>query len=122
MDSYDFTDLWQELALTQYHNVEYSALKFFRSYPEIMRRYDIRDEYELHNLLKKLCQKGKIENISFGRMPMIEFGKVNREAQVSDMLRKIAPVTIQDFAAFYEYEYGVLPGTFMADFLKKEDG
>ena len=54
-DNYDYEELLKELNLNQYKDIEYSSLKFFRQFPEIMLDYDIRDEYELHNLLKKIC-------------------------------------------------------------------
>ena len=118
IESRDFTELFQGLALDQYNNVEYSSLKFFRDYSNLMKQYDIRDEYELHNLLKKLCQKLEFSNITFRRMPMIEFGRANRDAQVLNMLMQLAPVTLLDFAAAYEAEYGVLSTTVMGGFLK----
>jgi len=87
IESRDFTEFLRELALEQYNDVEYSSLKFFRDNPELMRRHDIRDEYELHNLLKKLYRKLGNDSINFNRMPMMEFGKADREAQVPLNLR-----------------------------------
>lgn len=54
---YDFKELLETLNLNQYKNEEYSTLKFFRMYPDLMEIYDIHDEYELHNLLKKYVLK-----------------------------------------------------------------
>ena len=53
ISGYDFSDFLETLNLSQYKNEEYSSLKFFKMYPDLMKMYDIRDEYELHNLLKK---------------------------------------------------------------------
>jgi len=116
--NYDFSEFWHELELQQYKNVEYSASKFLNEHLELMNKYDIRDEYELHNLLRKLCEKEKNEGITFGRMPMITFGEANRDEQVLDMLLQVAPVSIQDLAVFYEMEYGVLAKTFMSNHLQ----
>ena len=121
MESRDFTEFFQELALEQYHDIEYSALKFFRKHSELMKRYDICDEYGLHNLLKILCRKSGIKNIFFGRTPMIEFGKTNRDKQVVDMLMRLAPIKVQDFCDAYEAEYGVQAKTVSANFLKNID-
>ena len=41
------------LELTKYKNIEYSSLKIFRDNLDLMKEYDVQDEYELHNLLKK---------------------------------------------------------------------
>ena len=60
---YDFTELLETLNLNQYENEEYSSLKFFKMYPNLMELYDIHDEYELHNLLKKICSEDKYPKI-----------------------------------------------------------
>lgn len=39
-DNYDYEELLKELNLNQYQDVEYSSLKFFRQFPEIMLDYD----------------------------------------------------------------------------------
>lgn len=106
IDSYEYDDLFKTLNLNQYNNIEISALKLFRENPEVMREYDIQDEYELHNLLKKICPKDM--DISFKRMPNIEFGKADRDKQVMDLLLEMAPVTNTDLADAYEKQFGVL--------------
>ena len=116
--SYDFTIFFETLDLGQYHNVEYSTLKFFRAYPELMREYDIVDEYELHNLLKKICTPEAFPDMHFRRMPNIEFGEADRDAQVRDILLAMAPVTNVSLAEAYENEYGVLAKTVLANYLK----
>lgn len=62
IEAHDYTELLETLDLNQYHNVKLSTLKFIREYPELMQQYDIRDEYELHNLLKKLQTKSMLQN------------------------------------------------------------
>ncbi|HHX94502.1 MAG TPA: hypothetical protein GX691_01580 [Clostridia bacterium] len=121
ISEYDFSELLQALAFEQYSNVEYSTLKFFRDFPQVMRLYDIRNEYELHNLLKKLYRKIKNGCISFKRMPTIEFGEANRDMQVLDLLLKHAPVSIDDLAKAYEQEYGVRAETVKANYLRNFD-
>jgi DNA-binding CsgD family transcriptional regulator len=117
MASYDFTDLLKTLNLEQYQNVEYSTLKFFRLYPELMKTYDIHDEYELHNLLKKIVKKEEYPEVNFRRMPNIEFGKADRSNQVLDMLLSLAPITNNEFAKEYEEEYGVAENTVLANYM-----
>ena len=121
MNSYDFDKLFEILNLEQYRDVEYSTQKFFKMYPETMKEYDIRDEYELHNLLKKLCKNRSIKNINFARMPIIEFGHINRDEQVLNLLLTLAPVSNTDFAAAYEEEYGVGSATVLANYMKEFD-
>ncbi|GHU90450.1 hypothetical protein FACS1894202_10260 [Clostridia bacterium] len=115
-EQYDFTEFFDTLALEQYVDIEYSALKFLRDYPDIMEQYDIRDEYELHNLLKTMCAV-RYPAISFKRMPNIEFGTADRDMQVLNLLMQLAPISNNDFAAAYEREYGVLSGTVLANYV-----
>lgn len=118
---YDFTELLTTINLNQYDNIEYSALKFFQLYPELMKTYDIRDEYELHNLLKKICDKDKYPTINFKRMPNIEFGRADRDNQVMDLLLSLAPISNYDFAKEYEREYGVVANTVLANYMSNFD-
>lgn len=112
---YDFSELLETLNLNQYENEEYSSLKFFKMYPNLMELYDIRDEYELHNLLKKIYTEDKYPQIKFKRMPTIEFGMVDREQQVKDFLSLLSPISKQDFIKEYEDFYGVDSKTFSAN-------
>jgi hypothetical protein len=121
IQAYDYTDLFAQLDLNQYHDVEYSALKFYREYPDVMDEYDIQDEYELHNLLKKICTKEEYPELSFNRMPNIEFGTADRDRQVMEMLLTLAPITNTEFAMAYEEEYGVLAQTVLANYLHSFD-
>ena len=114
---YDFDELLKTINLNQYKNEEYSSLKFFKMYPNLMAMYDIRDEYELHNLLKKICTVDKYPQIKFGRMPSIEFGKVDREQQVKGLLSLLSPISKQDFIEEYENFYGVDSKTVSANYL-----
>lgn len=118
IDSYDFSELLAELNLNQYSDAEYSTLKFFNTYTELMRDYDIRDEYELHNLLKKICSKEKYPLLDFKRMPNIEFGVANRDNQVMELLLSLAPISNNDFAQEYESVYGVRANTILANYMK----
>jgi len=120
---YNFSDLnaqkiIEALNLTEFENVEYSTLKFFNEFPEIMDEWDLRDEYELHNLMKKMFQDNTELNISMARMPNIEFGKPDRDMQVLDILLQTAPIENYELAKVYESEYGVKAETALANYFK----
>ena len=117
IDAYDFTDLLDAFNLNQFLNIEISSLKLFRAYPEIMMDYDIRNEYELHNLLKKICSSDDYPTVSFNRMPNIEFGKADRDNQVLELLITLAPISKKDFGHEYEKEYGVAANTLLSDYM-----
>lgn len=121
MKVYNFKYLLESLSLNQYQNVEYSSLKFFRAYPELMEEYDIHDEYELHNLLKKICNKKDYPNIDFKRMPNIEFGVAKRESQILSLLSALSPISNNEFAQEYENVYGVRASTVLANYMKNFD-
>lgn len=118
INEYDFIEFVDELKFEQYKNVEISTLKMFVENKELMQRYDILDEYELHNILKKtsnIWNDSKKYDISFSRMPLVIFGKADREKQAIDLLYQVAPVTIEEYCEFYEMEYGMLARTVMAN-------
>ncbi|MBO4858242.1 MAG: hypothetical protein J5527_06995 [Treponema sp.] len=103
-EQYDFTELLETLNLEQYVDVLISTAKFFKSYPKLMKKYDIHDEYELHNLLRYLLEKKN--NITFHRMPGIEFGKADVEKQVIELLNENAPISPEKLSQLYENNYG----------------
>ena len=71
IQSRNYDNFLEKINLSQYDGLEISTLKIFRENPELMEQYDIHDEYELHNLLKKISDK--LDNkIKFTRMPTIE--------------------------------------------------
>lgn len=117
IDGTDFDELFDTLCLEQYENTEISTLKFIRDFPDLMKEYDIRDEYELHNLLKKACDPSRYNAIDFGRMPGIKFGNSSRASIARDMLFRLAPVSQDDLADALSEEYGFLPQSIKANWL-----
>lgn len=117
---HDYEELLSTLNLGEYEDIEISALKLYRDYPELMQQYDIQDEYELHNLLKKIWTEtsGKI---NFGRMPTIEIGTMDRNNQVLSLLLQYAPISGEDFADRYEEAYGIKASTVLANYMAAFD-
>lgn len=120
--SMDYQNLLDTLQLTAYSNVEISSRKFFCDYPEIMERYDIRDEYELHNLLKKLWAHGHYNDylddahrMTFGRMPTLKIGHTDRKKQVVDIIQEHGYISYMDLGCAIEEAYGVPQNTAMAN-------
>ena len=109
---HDFSDLISCIDLEQYENTEISTLKLFRDHPEVMQEYDIRDEYELHNLLRKIWPEDD-HRITFHRMPTIEIGKADREEQLLSLLLQYAPISSEELAQKYEEAYGARAATVM---------
>lgn len=106
------------LSLEKYQNVEISALKIFNDYNEVMDEWGIKDEYELHNLMKKVIGDKNDLGIKFLRMPNIEFGNADRDMQVLELLIQSAPIENYNLAKLYEIEYGVKVETALANYFK----
>ncbi len=106
----DYSDLIEIVTSKEYQNKELSTRLFFTNYPDLMQELDIRDEYELHNLLRKIFPK-KDKRIHFGKNPTLTIGQNNRDEQVRDLLLQYAPISAVDLAAKMEELYGFDPAT-----------
>lgn len=118
IDGQDYTELLDTLNLGSYENIEFSTVKFMRDYPQIMEKYDIRDQYELHNLLRKIVPEGSYHDFHCGRMPEIKFGKFDRDAAILDILIDNAPISMNDLARLINDEYGYDPLLVMSTYLQ----
>lgn len=92
-------------------NIEevFSATYFYKTNPELMKRIDIHDGYELHSLLKRLFEnnneiKYKIE---FLRQPIIGKKGLNVNSLVKRKWEKLTEcITVNNFAKKLIEEYG----------------
>lgn len=114
----EYDDFFQEIKLEEYQDIELSTLKIFRDYPEIMREYDIRDEYELHSLLRRICRTNTNLAVKFGKSPTITIGWADRDKQLLDLLKETAPINRKDFAKAYEDLYGAKAATVLGSYVK----
>ncbi len=117
IDGRDYTELFDALNMDAYENIELSTMKFVEDYSEIMEKYDIRDQYELHNLLRKVVPEGSFHDFHCGRMPMIRFGEFDRDAAILDILIDNAPISAVDLCAILHKEYGYDPSVVLANYL-----
>ena len=105
----DINAIVERIDLNKYTDVEISSKKILKENQDIFEEIGIRDEYELHNLLKKTINIWNADNkynVSFARMPAIVFGNANIENQVLNLLNSSAPISSKDFWKLYEEEYG----------------
>lgn len=117
IQSNDYDDLYDALSLNSYENTEISAKKLLSLYPEVMKQYDIRNEFELHNLLRKTGAEDKYPSLKLSRAPTLQFGKTDRDYLVFSMMINQAPVTPKDLSEAIEEEYGFLASTVMRSWL-----
>ena len=100
--------------LMQLLNIEpgiYSSELFFNNNPLLMKKIDIRDEYELHNLLKKIIYD---KNIIFSRMPDIYINCNNKYEYIKNIIQELAPIDIEQFIEIMRQNNGYKLATFRA--------
>ena len=110
----DYQELYDTIGIAGYYNTGLSTLYWMNNFPEIMKKYDIRDQYELHNLLKKTIPEGGFNDIRFDRMPGISFGLFDRDQMIYDTMVKHSPISADDLADIMYREYGYDRGTSMS--------
>ena len=113
----DFEPLIDLVFFGELEDVECSAamLMHLDGFPEVLEDLDIRNEYELHYVLSRYCPN--LGGVSFGRSPIIVFGKGNRNDQVLELIKELSPITASDLADAYSERYGVDSPTFKGSYL-----
>lgn len=91
----------------------YSTEAFFNDNPVLMKKLDIRDEYELHNLLKKRLSNYD-KNIIFSRMPDIFIHCKDKYKFVEEQIQELAPINVDDFVNYMYETYGHKATSFKA--------
>ncbi len=82
----------------------YSMKKIFRDNPELMMEIDIRTEYELHNLYRRLVD---VENVYYTRMPEFTIGNIEKKEFFIGLFQEYSPILLRDFVNYVEEEYGL---------------
>lgn len=115
----------QLINFKRYNDREISAKRILDDYRADMEEIDIRDEYELHNLLKRY-EEYVPDDVTFLRMPLIGIGKFDREGQLLDLLMATSPIDKEAFAEQYSDKFGVALETVKANYVpllkQYEDG
>lgn len=91
----------------------YSSELFYNNNPLLMKKLDIRDEYELHNLCKKVLGKFD-ESINYSRMPDIFIRCDNKLQFVEEQIQELAPINIDEFVKYIYKNYGHKMSSFKA--------
>lgn len=106
IDSRNYDELIELIDLPKYHNIRISTQKLMDENADLMEQYDIRDCYELHNLLNKIVNKNSCDNIDFRRMPHIQFGTFDPFATYEEIITCLTPITETEFLDYVYQEYG----------------
>lgn len=89
----------------------YSSEVFFNDNTLLMKKLDIRDEYELHNFLRKVLGSYD-ENIVFSRMPDIYIHCDDKMAFFEEKIQENSPISVDDFCEYIYTNYGHKKSTF----------
>ena len=116
-ESYDFDSFYKEINMSQYNGLVIDTNLLFRENKKLMRRYGIRDKYELHNVMKKTYHKRP--KIDFGRMSTLVVGKGDFDLQLYEIIDKYGPINGVELAKIIEKEYGFEPHSFLANVAKR---
>ena len=103
---YDYTLLLDTLDLSRYKNTERSTYKWIMDYPDLMKEYDIRDQYELHIILKAVVDRDTVHDIDFSRQPIIRFGTFDREKELKELLAEVSPIDTDSLVKVIQERYG----------------
>lgn len=116
VNSVDIEELSIKLGLPLYKDIEISTKLLYDKHRNLMKEMDIRDEYELHSLLKKRLPEVTGLVVDVQRMPLITFGTSDRKAQLLKTLQRLSPTTKDELAEEYSNEYGLEPITVKANY------
>lgn len=117
IDGLDYDELLETLNLDSYENIELSTMKFIEEYPDVMKKYDVRDQYELHNLLRKIIKEEEFNDLTFGKMPMIKFGSFDKDEAIFEMMSNNAPIDQKRLADLMHEEYGYDQATVLGTYV-----
>ena len=117
IDGQDYRELFRELHLDSYENIELSTWKLFHDNPDLMKKYDIQDHYELHNLLKKTLNDGDFHEFQCASKPYIRFGEFDRDTALLELIIDNAPINQKDLCAIIQDTYGYDPAVSQSTYL-----
>ena len=108
-----------QLNLNIYKNIDITTKIIFEQNLSLMNEYDIRDEYELHNLLRTFENYiPKYLRVTLTRSPGICFGKGDRLEQLKQLIEQYPNYPDSEIARLFEKKYGYLAQTVSATFFK----
>lgn len=88
----------------------YSMAKIFREYSELMKLFDIRDEYELHNFYKRRSELLP-DNIKLRRSPEFDVGEKSKKDFVRDILLQFSGHDLEEVIEYLYSEFGFRKNT-----------
>ena len=91
----------------------YSTEYLFRNNIKLMKELDIRNECELHNILKNKIDDDE-NNVYFIRMPNFLVEYKDKDEFILDKIKEFSPISLNDFIDMLNEDYGHKKNTMMA--------
>lgn len=91
----------------------YTTEYLFRNNERLMSELDIRNEYELHNILRNKIDTDE-NNIQFLRMPNFLVEYHDKDDFIVDKIREYSPISINEFVDILYEEYGHKKATMLS--------
>lgn len=113
----EFNSFIDEIDISQYDGMCISARLIYDTYRDVMEKYDLQDEFEVHEYIKKGNDMLPAPILISGRNPTLKFGDCERDDQVKSLLYQLAPITKDEFAEQYSEKYGDNKATVLGSFL-----
>lgn len=111
IDSIQVDELIKNLNLISFsnQNIIISTKLLFENHLKLMEKIDIRNYYELHNLLRKKITNPGWYNLKFSRMPNIIFGNISTQEQIFKFFKISTQIfsSVDEFCSQYEKVYGI---------------
>lgn len=113
IDALDEDDVKALQKMLEVESGDYSAEFFFNNNELLMKNINIKNEYELHNLLRKFIgnYNGKI---IYSRMPDIFIDCDDKNAFIDNLIHELSPINLDEFVDYAYQNYGHKNNTFRA--------
>ncbi|UTH14193.1 sigma factor-like helix-turn-helix DNA-binding protein [Macrococcus equipercicus] len=111
---YDWDAFYDNLKIEDFIDKEISVLALFKNNSDLMQTYAIKDQYELHNIIRRTVEHRDIK-IAMRRNPHIAIGNADFEYQVLELLIELAPITQIEFIKKFCSIYGFSQDSLLAN-------
>ncbi|WP_033178582.1 hypothetical protein [[Mycoplasma] anseris] len=106
-DKYNYDDFLEKIEIFNYKNMIFTTRIIYNKNIDTMKEYDIRNEHELHCILRKLFNyKILVGSWLFKKMPTLVNGNVNEDQQLLNFIKSVAPIHKEELYQKYADEYG----------------
>lgn len=108
----DYERFINTLKLDRFKDIQISTYRLFNEFPDLMKEFNILNQYELHNYLKKTIPEDNEYNLVFSRMPTLNFGEFVMKEYIYNKIDQNPNINKVELQRLVCKELGMLPLTF----------